>query len=247
MQCESRSIDLIMSVFDVESVDVLVRHGIKRLKVASSEITHYPLLSAAGETGLPVILSTGMSNLGRIEKALKTIGHDNVVLLHCTAAYPVPDTEVNLRVFQTLQHAFGLPVGFSDHTEGTLAAGIAIVFGAVMIEKHFTLDKNLPGPDHAFSVTPHELGELTGTVRRTEQMLGSSRKVITEKESGTMEYTPGLFAFCDIAEGSDIKANNIEVRRRNKEGIGAELLDIVKERKARVFIPKGAPITWDKI
>lgn len=247
IQCESRNIGLIMSAFDVESVEVLTRHGIKRLKVASSEITHYPLLSAVGETGLPVILSTGMSNLGMIENALKKIGHNNVVLLHCTAAYPVPDTEVNLRVIQTLQHAFGLPVGFSDHTEGTLAAGIAIAFGAVMIEKHFTLDKNQPGPDHAFSVTPHELGELTETVRRTEQMLGSSRKVITEKESGTMEYTPGLFAFCDIAEGSDIKANNIEIRRRNKEGIGAELLDIVKERKARVFIPKGAPITWDKI
>jgi sialic acid synthase SpsE len=247
VQCESRNIDLIMSAFDVKSVDVLVRHGIKRLKVASSEITHYPLLSAVGETGLPVILSTGMSNLGMVENALKKLGHNNVVLLHCTAAYPVPDTEVNLRVIQTLRHAFGLPVGLSDHTKGILAAGIAFALGAVMIEKHFTLDKNLPGPDHAFSATPHELGELTETVRRTEQMLGSSRKVITEKESGTMEYTPGLFAFCDIAEGSDIKENNIEVRRRNKEGIGAELLDIVKERKARVFIPKGAPITWDKI
>jgi len=247
IQCESRNIDLIMSAFDVESVEVLVRHGIKRLKVASSEITHYPLLSAVGETGLPVILSTGMSNLGMIENALKKIGHNNIVLLHCTAAYPVPDKEVNLRVIQTLQHAFGLPVGFSDHTEGTLAAGIAIAFGAVLIEKHFTLDKGLPGPDHAFSVTPKGLGELTDMVRRTERILGSFRKVITEKETGTIEYTPGLFAFCDIAEGSDLNEDNIAIRRRNKEGIGTEFLDIVKERKAGVFIPKGAPITWDKI
>ena len=247
IQCKSRNIGLIMSAFDAESVDVMVRRGIKRLKVASSEITHYPLLSAVGDTGLPVVMSAGMSNLGMIEKALKTIGHDDVILLHCTAAYPVPDTEANLRVIQTLRHAFGLPVGLSDHTRGTLAAGIAFALGAVMIEKHFTLDKNLPGPDHAFSVTPQELSGLTDAVRRTWQMLGASRKVITEKESGTMEYTPGLFACCDIAEGSDINANNIEVRRRNKEGLGTEFLDIVKERKARVFIPKGAPITWDKI
>jgi|TARA_Y100000294_G_C8529971_1_gene326512 sialic acid synthase SpsE len=247
IQCESRNIDLIISVFDVESVDVLVRHGIRQLKVASSEITHYPLLSAVGKTGLPVILSTGMSNLGMIESALKKIGHDNVVLLHCTAAYPVPDKEVNLHVIQTLQSVFGLPVGFSDHTEDTLAADIAFALGAVMVEKHFTLDKNQPGPDHAFSVTPQELSELTDAVRRTGQMLGGGRKIITEKESETMGYTPGLFASCDIAEGSDIKANNIEVRRRNKEGLGTEFLDIVKERKARVLIPKGAPITWDKI
>jgi sialic acid synthase SpsE len=246
-QCESRNIGLIMSAFDVGSLEVLVRHGIKRLKIASSEITHYPLLNAVGDTGLPVVMSTGMSNLGMIEKALKAIGHDDITLLHCTAAYPVPDTEANLRVIKTLQHAFGLPVGLSDHTCGALAAGIAFSLGAVMIEKHFTLDKNQPGPDHAFSATSQELSELTDAVRRTGQMLGASRKVVTEKESGTMEYTPGLFACCDIAEGSDINTSNIEVRRRNKEGIGTEFLDIVRERKARVFIPKGAPITWDKI
>ncbi len=246
-QCKSRNVGLIMSAFDVGSVEVMVRHGIKRLKIASSEITHYPLLNAVGDTGLPVVMSTGMSNLGMIEKALKAIGHDDVTLLHCTAAYPVPDTEANLRVIKTLQYAFGLPVGLSDHTRGVLAAGIAFALGAVMVEKHFTLDKSQPGPDHAFSATPQELSELTDAVRRTGQMLGTTRKVVTEKESGTMEYTPGLFACCDIAEGSDINTGNIEVRRRNKEGIGTEYLDIVRERKARVFIPKGTPITWDKI
>ena len=246
-QCRALNLDLIMSVFDVESVNVLARHGIKTIKVASSEITHFPLLKAVGETRLPVILSTGVSNLGRIEKAIEYIGHDNIILLHCTATYPVPDSESNLRVIDTLRHAFGLPVGLSDHTDGTLASIIAVAFGAVMIEKHVTLDKNMDGPDHEFSVTPAELADLVGIVRRTGIVLGDARKKITENESELIGFTPGLFARYDIPEGAVINEECLDILRRNREGIGTELTSVVIGRTAKKKIPKGAPITWNTI
>jgi len=246
-QCKKRSIGLIMSVFDEESVDVLIRNNIKELKIGSPELTHFRLLRAVGETGYPVIVSTGNAKLGKVEKALEEIDHDNVILLHCTAAYPVPEIEANLRAIRTLYRAFGMPVGLSDHTESSLAAAIAVALGAVMVEKHFTLDKNLPGPDHEFSTTKRELAELVQTVRSAERLLGNSRKVVTNKERELEGYNPGLFAACDISKGERISDSHIDVRRRNREGIGADYIDIVRGRTARTFIQKGSPISWEKI
>jgi len=246
-KCTLLHLDLIMSVFDVESVRVLHRYGIGKLKIASSEITHFPLLKAVGETGLPVVLSTGVSNLGRIEKAIEYIGHDNIVLLHCTATYPVSDNEANLSVIHTLRQAFGLPVGLSDHTTGTLAAVIAAALGAVMIEKHFTLDKKHQGPDHDFSITPGELADLVNKVKRTCVMLGDARKKVTVKELELIRFTPGLFASRDIPRDAVIDKGCINILRRSREGISAELLDTVIGRTAKEMIPKGAPITWESI
>lgn len=245
--CSDRNLELIMSVFDVESLDVLCRNGIKTLKIASSEISHYPLLNAVGKTGLRVILSTGMSTLGMIEKALETIGHDRITLLHCTGAYPAPENEVNLRVISTLKKAFGRPVGLSDHTAGLHAASVARVLGATMIEKHFTLDRSLPGPDQAFAITPDELKTLVETVRVTETLLGSPRKKITPKEAEMTGYTPGLFAAEDIPENTRIESRHIKIFRRNGSGIGTEYMDVVLGRKTSGVIYKGDVLTWEKL
>lgn len=247
IQCDKREIDLIMSVFDIENINILAKQGIKQLKIASSEITHYPLLKAVGETAIPVILSTGMSNLGLIEKAIETVGHDKIILLHCTAAYPAPDSEMNLLVIQTLRNAFGLPVGLSDHSKSAIASIIAVTLGAVMIEKHFTVDRNLPGPDQTFSITPLELKELVRLIRQTEDLLGNPRKIITSSEQETTKYTPGIFAAYDIVEGDRINGKDIDIKRRNGEGISTIHMDIVIGKYAKVFISKGEPITWDKI
>lgn len=245
--CRERRLALVMSVFDVDSIPVLVDAGIQTLKIASSEITHYPLLKAAGETGLPVILSTGMSSLGMIEKAVEHIGHSRITLLHCTGAYPAPQAEVNLRVIPTLRAAFGCPVGLSDHTMGLQAAALACALGATTIEKHFTLDRSLPGPDQAFAVTPEELTELVDAVRNAEVLLGSPAKTITPKEREMILYTPGLFAAQNIPENTVIQKKHIQVLRRGGFGLGIEFFEVVLGRRTATEIKKGEVLTWEKI
>ena len=245
--CKDRNLDLIMSVFDVGSLGILCRQGIQTLKIASSEISHYPLLKAVGETGLPVILSTGMSTMGMIEKAVDLIGHKDITLLHCTGAYPAPENEVNLRIIPTLRRAFGCPVGLSDHTMGLQAASVACALGATMIEKHFTLDRSLPGPDQAFAVTPDELAALAKTVRTTETLLGSSLKKITPKEREMVDYTPGLFAAADIPRKTSLEEKHIQILRRSGSGLGTEFLEVVLGRKTRTVVRKGDVLTWENI
>jgi N,N'-diacetyllegionaminate synthase len=161
--CEDRGVMFLSSPFDEESADFLEDLGVAAFKIGSGEITNLPLLAHVARTNRPILLSTGMSYLAEVDLAVRTIldtGNRNLALFHCTSDYPTKPQDVNLQVMHTLSLAFGLPVGYSDHTEGIEIALAAAALGAHMIEKHFTLDKSLTGPDHKASIDPTELGRL---------------------------------------------------------------------------------------
>ncbi|MCI8210377.1 N-acetylneuraminate synthase [Pseudomonas sp. S25] len=204
IHANKRGIDFLSTAFDGDSLDFLATLKIPLFKVPSGELTNGPLLWKFARTGLPLVLSTGMATLSEVEQGLAIIAHakgherepasmeevwkywsqpdaqkllvDSVTLLHCTSQYPTPLEEVNLRAMDTLKHAFGLAVGYSDHTEGLLVPVAAVARGAKVIEKHFTTDRSLPGPDHKASLEPAELREMVSRIRALEKILGDGRK-----------------------------------------------------------------------
>ena len=214
-RCRRTGIEFMSTAFDLPSLRLLVDAiGVRRLKIPSGEITNGPLLAAIAATTLPVIVSTGMSTLDDVADALgvlatvwltgtpprslsalralattpeaRAILAERVVLLHCTTEYPAPIADLNLRAMKTLETAFGLPVGFSDHSEGTLMAVAAVARDAVIIEKHFTLDRALPGPDHRASLTPDELVRMVDDIRAVELALGTGIKAPAASERANL-------------------------------------------------------------
>lgn len=178
--CDSHRLVFLATPFDTAGVDLLAGLDVPAFKIASGEITNPALLTHVAAMGRPVILSTGMSTLEEIEMAINTLrsaGNNDIVLLHCVSNYPVAPEDVNLRAMQTMSLAFGLPVGFSDHTAGIEIAPAAVAAGACVIEKHFTLDRSLPGPDHAASIEPDELERMARNCRIVERAMGNGRKL----------------------------------------------------------------------
>jgi N,N'-diacetyllegionaminate synthase len=179
--CRLRGITFFSTGFDIESVAMLERMGLDRFKIPSGEITNLPYLRAIGRYGKPVILSSGMSTLGDIEAAIDALeqvglGRRQITLLHCNTEYPTPMEDVNLRAMVSMRHSFGVAVGYSDHTNGIEVAIAAVALGATVIEKHFTLDRTLPGPDHSASLEPNELAAMVLAIRNIEQALGDGVK-----------------------------------------------------------------------
>lgn len=240
--CKVCDIEFLSTPFDLESLELLaVRFDLTRIKIPSGDITNAPLLLKIAQTGKPVILSTGMSTLGEIEDALgvlafgyvgkgnpaiaafreaycsaegQTTLHDKVTLLHCTTEYPAPFEDVNLKVMDTLKIAFSLPVGYSDHTEGIAVPIAAVARGAVIIEKHFTLDRSLPGPDHKASLEPAELKQMVTAIRVVEQALGTGRKCPTLSERKNIGVArKSLVAACTIRAGEPFTDENLTVKR----------------------------------
>lgn len=242
-RCREKKVQFLSTPFDLESVDLLGRGlNLPLLKLPSGEITNGPLLLAAARTGKPVILSTGMCTLADIEEALGVLAFgylerdatpgltafrqaflspegqralaERVTLLHCTTEYPAPFDEVNLRAMDTIAAAFGLPVGFSDHTNGIVIPVAAVARGAVVVEKHFTLDKALPGPDHKASLEPAELGEMVRAIRQVEQALGSALKMPASSERKNIEVArKSIVAARAIEAGEVFSAGNLMVKR----------------------------------
>ncbi len=241
--CLSRGIQFLSTPFDEESVDLLALHfDLPRLKLSSGDLTNAPLLLKCATTGKPLILSTGMSSLAEVETALGVLAFGyldldlapgqaafrtafaspegqrvlqrNVTLLHCTTEYPAPISEVNLRVMDTLRAAFGLPVGYSDHTEGITIPVAATARGASIIEKHFTLDRSLPGPDHKASLEPDELRQMLQAIRQVEAALGHGLKVPTPAEARNAEVArKSLVAAHEIRQGEIFTPENLVVKR----------------------------------
>ncbi|MBM9547649.1 N-acetylneuraminate synthase, partial [Leptospira sp. 201903074] len=185
--CFDKNIEFLSTAFDLESLDFLTTLNLKRFKIPSGEITNLPYLEAIGKLGKPVILSTGMANLGEIEEAILVLEssglpRDLLTVLHCTTEYPTPFSDVNLLALQSIKNAFGVSVGYSDHTSGIEISLAAVALGATVIEKHFTLDKNLPGPDHKASLDPTELKQLVAGIRNIELALGDGIKRPTASE-----------------------------------------------------------------
>ena len=198
----------------------------------------------------PIILSTGMATLGEIEDALRAIrgaGVNDVVLLHCVTSYPAKMEDVNLRVIETLKLAFKLPVGFSDHTPGITVPIAAVSLGAVVMEKHFTLDKNLPGPDHKASLEPDELKEMVVAIRDVEKALGDGIKRPTKEEEGIKKVARrSVVAKIDIPKGTIITEDMLDVKRPGW-GIAPKYINIIVGKKTDENIKKDEIITWKMI
>lgn len=215
--CEELGIAFLSTAFDQESQRFLESLDPFCYKIPSGEITNYPYLAAVAETGRDVILSTGMCELSEVEEAvavLKEHGAGALTLLHCTTEYPAPLQDVNLRAMTTLAEHFGTAVGYSDHTEGIEVAVAAVAMGASVIEKHFTLDRTMEGPDHRASLEPEELAEMVRAIRKVEIALGSSRKQVTEKERANRKAArKSIVAARDIQAGERFTEENLTVKR----------------------------------
>lgn len=248
--CQEKNIIFLSTPFDLIAVDELESAGIGAYKVASFEITHLPLLRKISATGRPIILSTGMANLEDIEIALSAIrsgGNSEVALLHCAIAYPPKFSDINLRAMDTMRQAFGLPVGFSDHTMGHVTDVAAVARGACIIEKHFTLSRNQEGPDHPFSLEPGELKAMVAAIRQTEQLLGSPLKQCTEAEKELYRIARrSLVAAVNIPAGTAISEDMLAIKRPGF-GIPVRHTDIVIGRIARCDIEEDDILTWEMI
>lgn len=235
--CATRNIGFFSTGFDIESVDLLVSLGQDHFKIPSGEITNLPYLRHIGQLGKKVILSTGMATLGEIEAAIDVLEQagtprGKLTVLHCTTEYPTPMIEVNLRAMQSIQAAFGVAVGYSDHTQGIEVAIAAVAMGATVIEKHFTLDRKLPGPDHQASLEPAELSAMVAAIRNIEAALGDGIKRLTPSEARNKPVArKSLVASRVIKAGEVFTADNLTTKRPGT-GISPMRLNEVVGRKA---------------
>jgi N,N'-diacetyllegionaminate synthase len=217
--CRQTGIVFISTPFDLESIELLSELGLEMIKVPSGEITNYPYLKKVGRTFGKVILSTGMADLGEIEDALEIltasgVDRQNITVLHCNTEYPTPIQDVNLRAMLTIRDAFGVNVGYSDHTLGIEVSIAATALGATVIEKHFTLDKNMEGPDHSASLEPDELMMLVRGIRNTEKSLGSPIKRPSFSESKNKPIVrKSIIAAQFIRKGESFTEENLCVKR----------------------------------
>lgn len=236
--CATREIGFFSTGFDIESVNFLMSLGIKYFKIASGEITNLPYLRHIGQFSKSVIISTGMATLGDIEAAIDVLEQAGtprslITVLHCTTEYPTPMDEVNLRAMQSIQAAFGVKIGYSDHTAGIEVSIAAAALGATVIEKHFTLDKNLPGPDHKASLEPDELKAMVNGIRNIETALGDGIKRLTPSELVNKQVArKSIVASKKIHKGDTFSHKNITCKRPG-EGMSPMQIDDVIGSKAK--------------
>jgi N-acetylneuraminate synthase/N,N'-diacetyllegionaminate synthase len=245
-----KKLHFLSSPFDYEAVDQLDDVGVPAFKVASFELTDLELLRYIAKKKKPVILSVGMATLGEIEEALTVIRserNDDIVLLHCTSLYPSPIDIVNLNAIQTLQVAYKIPIGFSDHTLGIHIPIAAVAKGATVIEKHFTLDRHMKGPDHLFAVEPEELKQMVRNIHDVEKALGTGIKERSPQEQEMYEKgRRSIIAAQDIKKGTKLTRDILLVKRPGY-GIKPKYIDVIIGRKANKDIKKDQWITWDDI
>lgn len=251
VRCEQRGIEFMSTPFDEESASALVAAGMNAIKIPSGELTNPRLLRHVASLGRAIILSTGMSTMSEIEAALEIISDarrgGEVALLHCVSCYPAEPHESNLRAMDTMSRAFGVPVGLSDHSLGLAVPIAAVALGATIIEKHLTLDRSLPGPDHAASIEPSEFRELVRSIRDVEAALGDGRKQPVAREMETAAVARrSLAAARDIGAGESIFAHDMLLKRPGV-GLAGTFESRVVGRKARVAIPRDTLITLDML
>jgi N-acetylneuraminate synthase/N,N'-diacetyllegionaminate synthase len=247
---KKKGILFLSSPFNKESVDLLEEINVPAFKVGSGEITNFPLLRYIAKKGKPVILSTGMSTLGEVEEALDIIRSEGIeegILLHCASNYPARIEDINLRAMETLKQVFKIPVGFSDHTLGITASIAAVASGACVIEKHFTLDRNLPGPDHKASLEPDKLREMVKAIRDVEKALGDGIKRPTKDEEEIKKVARrSVVAKVDIPEGTIITKSMLDVKRPGT-GVEPKYSNLVIGKKAKENIKKDELVRFEMI
>ena len=246
----SVGVDFISTPYDLESARFLNDIGIKMFKTASADLVDLPLQKYLASTGRPVLVATGMSSLGEVEQVVNIYEESNnpdLLLLHCVSNYPCMDASLNLRSMNTLASAFYKPVGYSDHSVGSLAAALSVSLGAKVIEKHFTLDKNLPGPDHQASSTPEEFRELVQQIRRAEVMLGSARKSRQPEESQmAIVSRKSLVLAHAMKAGQTIRADDLHLMRPGT-GIGANFMDIIVGKQTNKNLEAMHQLRWSDL
>lgn len=215
--CNQKGIMFLSTPFDLESIDFLASIGVKTWKIPSGEITNYPFLRAIGKRKESVIMSTGMCTLDEVRdaiKVLKDFGTTDITLLHCTTEYPAPYDSVNLNAMLTLQNEFAFKVGYSDHTNGIEIPVAAVAMGATVIEKHFTLDKNMEGPDHKASLEPEELKQMVQSIKNVDAALGDGAKQPSDVEKKNIAIArKSIVAACDIKKGEMFTEENLTAKR----------------------------------
>ena len=217
--CQKKNVEFLSTAFDSLSIELLAKMNLKRWKIPSGEITNLPYLRQIGRQGRPVILSTGMADLGEIEAAIAVLEQagtprDQITVLHCTTQYPAPIGEVNLRAMQTISRAFGVAVGYSDHTDGIVVPISAVAMGATVIEKHLTLDRDLPGPDHKASLEPGQFVAMVEGIREIELALGDGIKRPTLSEQANLPVArKSLVAARSIRAGELFNEANLTAKR----------------------------------
>lgn len=245
-RCAERGITFLSTPFDEGSADLLAELGVPAFKLSSGDLTNLPFLRHVAKIGRPMIVSTGMADLAEVEAAVREIeatGLREIVLLHCVSNYPAPVEEVNLRAMDTMASAFGYPVGYSDHTLGDEVSIAAAARGARVIEKHFTLDRELPGPDHRASLEPAEIAQLVRSIRNVEAALGDGQKRPTPSEMSTARVArKSLVAGRAIAAGEVLAEADVAIRRP-ADGLPPRLITFVVGRRARRDLAAGDPIT----
>ena len=233
--CDKIGIQFASTADEEESLDFLISLGIPFIKIGSGEITNIPYLRIMGSKKLPIIISSGMSTLAEVDVALaelRNAGATDIILLHCTTNYPCPMQDVNLKAMLTLKEAFKIPVGYSDHTEGIEVPVAAVAMGAKVIEKHFTLDRNMEGPDHLASTEPDEFKKMVESIRNIEKAMGNGEKVPTMSEIDISKVVlKRCVASKKIKTGEIFNENNLTVKRNDK-GLPAKYWDLLIGKKA---------------
>lgn len=239
-------LDLFSTPFDFSAVNFLEEMDVPAYKIASFELVDIPLIQKIAATGKPIIMSTGMAKLAEIEEAVQTIrnsGNGQLALLKCVSSYPAPAEEMNLRTIPHLKETFDVVAGLSDHTMGSEVAIAAVALGASIIEKHFTLSRNDPGPDSSFSMEPAEFKEMVNSIRIAEKALGKVSYKLSENQQVSRVFRRSLFVAEDIKAGEQFTKENVRSVRPG-HGLHPRYLHDVIGRVSRCDIQKGTPLSW---
>ncbi len=236
--------------FEDAAVDLLEEVGVPAYKIASYEVNHLPLIERVARTGMPVLISTGMASLGDIERALDTaaaVGGRDLLVMHCAVNYPPKFADLNLRAITTLQSAFQIPIGWSDHTPGHTADVVAVTLGACAVEKHFTLSRDQEGPDHPFALEPAELTSMVRAIREAEDALGSSVKRVTDAEADLFRLgRRSIVAARDVPAGGELTREDLAIKRPGF-GIPVDALDQVIGRHVHDAVVADQVLEWDDL
>ena len=248
--CEEKNIEFLSTPFDFESVDLLEKIGVKYYKISSGDLTNIPLLQYVAKLKKPMIVSTGMANLGEVEIAVSAIQkymNKDLYLLHCTSNYPTRYEDVNLNAMITLKNAFKLPVGYSDHTVGIEVPIAAVAMGAKVLEKHFTLDRNMEGPDHKASLEPDELKNMVDSIRNIEKAFGDGIKRCNKSEENTRKVArKSIVAGKNLKKGDKLCSDNI-CFKRPENGVSPIYTNLIINRRLTKDLKKDDLITFDLI
>lgn len=256
---DASGIEFMSTPFDVDAARLLVGLGMRRIKIPSGEINNLPFLADLAAFDLPLVLSTGMADIDEVDEAVETIAatrsrhgfmaplQERLTLLHCTSNYPARAEDVNLRAMTTLRERFGLPIGYSDHTEGTAIAVAAVAAGAVMVEKHFTLDTSLPGPDHKASLPPGELRRMIQDIRSVEASLGDGVKRPREAELAVREVVRRSVTLLNARRAGEPIARQDLALLRPGSGIAPKDLGKVVGKRAARDLAAGSTLAWEDI